>query len=528
MDRPRRRRSPAAITSRSSSARSSRRWRRAWARSCSATGNPRPQPNSPRPSASPRLAARSRSATRMPRSKSHDAQGCRRSRSTILSKDFRSARNAIPTRSRSSAATPATAARFASRWFVAKRSCVATAGLTPRLIARSYALRSAPPSASYTSTGCTNIGRYAFPDASRYGSPITPGTVAAMPLTRKAVTFVFCHTARSLRRTTPSFVSNRMLGRHAATKARLRRREEGVAERCPRVENTPTAPGACDQAAAAQHGEMVGHVAGRAREEGGESRRVRRLVEHAKDARSGASDQLGERGLGIRRACEPNRPDAPGRIAEPDRAGAAEHGHDPRPDECRGHQQQPCAAEPLAVCATVADLQATPLEGDHRFQVLEHRFEPARRERMRTAENVALEDLADPLPPRRDGRLPEQFDQAGEVSDNVRGSQQPLYLGLDPVAPAQAVVDLGPRARKRRRPDRGQVRFKIGEWGSRQGHQEIGHVRAGRQEREQRSQIVFGRESFQRALLLTLPYRVPGGRNRVRNCMSRFQHLTDR
>src|SRR5215471_1704162 len=75
-------------------------------------------------------------------------------------------------------------------------------------MARSYARRSAVPSASYTSTGCTNIGRYSFPEPSRYGSPTTPSTVPAMPLTRKAVTFVFCQTARSSRRTTAIFVSN--------------------------------------------------------------------------------------------------------------------------------------------------------------------------------------------------------------------------------------------------------------------------------------------------------------------------------
>ena len=47
-----------------------------------------------------------------------------RRRSTILSTVFRWARNAIPTRSRSSALTAATAARFASSWPVSKSSCV--------------------------------------------------------------------------------------------------------------------------------------------------------------------------------------------------------------------------------------------------------------------------------------------------------------------------------------------------------------------------------------------------------------------
>ena len=52
------------------------------------------------------------------------AQGWKRSRSTTLSTVFRSARNAIPTRSRSSAATAATAARFAWSCPVANSSAV--------------------------------------------------------------------------------------------------------------------------------------------------------------------------------------------------------------------------------------------------------------------------------------------------------------------------------------------------------------------------------------------------------------------
>jgi hypothetical protein len=51
-------------------------------------------------------------------------------------------------------------------------------------------------------------GRYSLPDASRYGSPTTPSTVPAIPLTRKAATFVFCQTARSSRSTTAILVSN--------------------------------------------------------------------------------------------------------------------------------------------------------------------------------------------------------------------------------------------------------------------------------------------------------------------------------
>ncbi len=50
--------------------------------------------------------------------------GWKRRRSTILSTVLRSARNASPTRSSSSAGTAATAARFASSCPVAKRSCV--------------------------------------------------------------------------------------------------------------------------------------------------------------------------------------------------------------------------------------------------------------------------------------------------------------------------------------------------------------------------------------------------------------------
>src|SRR5205823_4529608 len=68
--------------------------------------------------------------------------------------------------------------------------------------------RRAAWSASYTSTGCTNIGRYSLPEASRYGSPTTPSTVPAMPLTRKAAALIFCQPARSSRRTTAIFVSN--------------------------------------------------------------------------------------------------------------------------------------------------------------------------------------------------------------------------------------------------------------------------------------------------------------------------------
>jgi hypothetical protein len=40
-----------------------------------------------------------------------------------------------------------------------------------------------------------------------------PGTVPAIPLTKKAVTFVLCQTAKSSRRTTAIFVSNCTLGR---------------------------------------------------------------------------------------------------------------------------------------------------------------------------------------------------------------------------------------------------------------------------------------------------------------------------
>ena len=68
-------------------------------------------------------------STRMrPRPRAYAAglrrQAWKRSPSTTLSTALRSARNAIPTRSSSSAGTPATAARFASSWPVSKRSAV--------------------------------------------------------------------------------------------------------------------------------------------------------------------------------------------------------------------------------------------------------------------------------------------------------------------------------------------------------------------------------------------------------------------
>src|SRR2546421_190966 len=40
-----------------------------------------------------------------------------------------------------------------------------------------------------------------------------PSVAATIPLMRKAVTFAFCQTARSSRRTTPTFVSNSTCGR---------------------------------------------------------------------------------------------------------------------------------------------------------------------------------------------------------------------------------------------------------------------------------------------------------------------------
>ena len=68
---------------------------------------------------------------------------------------------------------------------------------SPRESARACAAVSTAAGASNTSTGWPNIGRYLVPSASSYGSPISSGTAAATPLTRKAHTFSRCQPARS-------------------------------------------------------------------------------------------------------------------------------------------------------------------------------------------------------------------------------------------------------------------------------------------------------------------------------------------
>ena len=80
---------------------------------------PRPDPTSGR---GPRSGARDARGRAPPRARRR--YGWKRRRSTILSTSLRSARNAMPTRSRSSALTAATAARLASSWPVAKSSFV--------------------------------------------------------------------------------------------------------------------------------------------------------------------------------------------------------------------------------------------------------------------------------------------------------------------------------------------------------------------------------------------------------------------
>jgi hypothetical protein len=63
-------------------------------------------------------------------------------------------------------------------------------------------------------------------------------------------------------------------------------RYECVAEGGARVEHATPAAGALDQTAAAQHGEVVGDIPGRAREDGREPGGVRGLVERAQDVAS--------------------------------------------------------------------------------------------------------------------------------------------------------------------------------------------------------------------------------------------------
>src|SRR5262249_13800451 len=119
----------------------------------------------------------------------------------------------------------------------------------------------------------------------------------------------------------------------------------------------------------------------------------------------------------------------------------------------------------------------------------------------------------------------QHLDLTRQALNNVSGSELPLDLPLDRIAPPQAAIDLDAGPAGGSRPHLSELSLKVADWSLGQRHQKIWHVRAVRQQRKQRAKIGLAGDALQRRLAVTKPAGIAGTGRRARGGMRGIEGL---
>src|SRR5262249_9404456 len=124
----------------------------------------------------------------------------------------------------------------------------------------------------------------------------------------------------------------------------------------------------------------------------------------------------------------------------------------------------------------------------------------------RAMEHVALEHISYQRPRRCEECLPDVPEQIGKLVSRVRRTQATLDRGLErPAACREGLLDLGARSLGRRSANFVELSLDIAEDRFARRREEIGEVRAGSQQREQRSKIMIAAEPALGEIVPTQP-----------------------